>query len=107
MDTPQLSRIDTRARVSAVSRSDEVHADVHREFTALLVGEEAARRRHGSDVDEEADGHSAAAVAETPHPSADSVIEPQSPAEADEMLPEDAHDPQELCALLAASTTDC
>jgi len=94
MDMPQLSRIDPRARVSAVSRSDEPHADVPREFAALLVGEEASRRRHHPP----AFAYSADTQRE---PVAESIIESQSLAEADEILPEDAHDPQELRALLS------
>ena len=93
MDTPQLSRIESYARVSAASRSDEARA-AHgsREFTALVIGEDAAgrRRRHDHPPDEDPD------AAPAPEP----VIEAQSPESA-EILPEDAHDPQELRAFLS------
>jgi hypothetical protein len=102
MDMPQLSRIDAHARVSAVARSDELYADGSRAF-ALIIGEDAARRRRsGTDENPAPDGDFAARSAPTPHEPAESIIEPQSLADVDEVLPEDAHDPQELRALLAA-----
>ena len=108
MDMPHLSRIDSHARVSAVSRSDELHADGSRAFAALIVGEEAARRRRAAADDEPTpDGDSAAQSAQTAQePAVESIIEPQLLTDADEVLPEDALDPQELRAMLAAPTGD-
>lgn len=105
MDMPQLSWIDAHARVSAVSRSEEAHGYVSREFAALMVGEEAARRRHRTADDEPVADFASPPLAASPEP-AETVIEPESLADADEILPEDAHDPQELCAILAPPTGD-
>jgi hypothetical protein len=92
MDTPQLSRIESYARVSAASRPDETRA-AHgsREFTALVIGEDAAGRRRPSHPEQEPDTASAE----------ESVIEAQPSGAAEDILPEDAHDPQELRALLS------
>lgn len=99
MDTPQVSRIGPYARVSAVARSEEGDsAKDTREFTALLISEDAAaRRRHRSAPDAEP---TPAKNAEGPPAETDSLIEAQAPDEAEGVLPEDAHDPQELRALL-------
>ncbi|MCW2315900.1 hypothetical protein M2322_001444 [Rhodoblastus acidophilus] len=99
MDTPQVSRIGPYARVSAVSRSEEGDsAKDTREFTALLINEDAAaRRRHRSAPDDEP---KPAEDADERPDEAESLIEAQAPGEAEDVLPEDAHDPQELRALL-------
>jgi hypothetical protein len=102
-DTPQLGRIDTHARVSAASRSDETRAaNGSRGFSTLLIGEDAAGRRRPHAPHEEPDAQTDPPVAEAvPETESDLVIEAQAPGENDEVLPEDAHDGQELCAFLA------
>ncbi|MCW2273225.1 hypothetical protein GJ654_03835 [Rhodoblastus acidophilus] len=97
-----LSRIDAHTRVAAVSRSDEAHGEVSREFAALIVGEEAARRRHRSSTGDDSGAGFAAPPRDPPHEPAESIIESESVADAGDLLPEDAHDPQELRAMLAA-----
>jgi hypothetical protein len=94
-----LSRINASARVSAVSRSEQAHGDVSHEFAALVVGEEAGRRRHRPAADDESGVAAPPSLQGEP---AESIIESQSLADADAILPEDAHDPQELRAMLSA-----
>lgn len=95
-----LSRIDASARVSAVSRSEQAPGETSHDFAGLVVGEEAARRRHRSPAGDE----SGAEPPDPPPEPAEAIIEPRSSADAEQILPEDAHDPQELRAMLAGPT---
>jgi len=105
MDMPQLSRIDARARVSPVTRSEDAQGEVSREFAALIVNEEAAR--HRSAAGQEAGDHRAeASSADPPIDAAESIIEPQPPDDTEQILPEDAHDPQELRAMLTVPNVE-
>jgi len=103
MDTPQLKRIAPYARVSAAARSDETRA-AHgsREFTALVSGEDAAgrRRRRRERDDEPAPEEDFAQPADL-IAEAEALIAAQTAPDAENVLPEDAHGPQELRALLA------
>ncbi|MBB4196937.1 hypothetical protein CCR94_09795 [Rhodoblastus sphagnicola] len=112
MDTPQLKRIDPYARVSAAARSDESRtAHGSREFTALIIGEDAGgrrRSRHAPDEETTPDDAFAAQMADATssedarpgEAEPESIIETRAEPDAEDVLPEDAHGPQELRSLL-------
>jgi hypothetical protein len=116
MDMPQLSRIDAHARVSAATRPDEAQA-AHgsRGFSAQLIGEDAGgrrRRRAAPDSepppDQEVAPGAASGASDEPatEPVMEAVLEAEQAGDSEDILPEDAHDPQELRALLAAPPAD-
>ncbi len=106
MHMPQLSRMDPYARVSPAARSDDAKAAGEAgAFTEQLrIAQDGQGRSQGRDGEsgEQAGEIFAQVLAETLE---DPLFEGE-PAEEDDseaLLPEDAHDPQELCALLLAT----
>jgi hypothetical protein len=104
MDTPPVRRIDSYTRVSAAARSNEAkNAHASRGFSALLVDEDADGRRRRAIIDEDppSDGELAAPAADLADETGAEPLTEEAPApDGDDVLPEDAHDGQELRALL-------
>jgi hypothetical protein len=109
MHTPQVSRIDPYSRVSAASRAgDPRSAGGADEFAAQLrIGEETRGRRPDRwprDDETSADHAFFEESWQDVIEDAETGAGPDEPPdEAEEILPEDAQDPQELRALLAVA----
>jgi hypothetical protein len=110
MHTPEVNRIDPYSRVSAASRAGDPRSAAGAVgFAAQLrVGEETRGRRHDRwhpDDEPSADQAFSEESWQEVIEDADIGAGPDDPpTEAEEILPEDAQDPQELRALLAAAT---
>lgn len=106
MHTPQLSRIDPYSRVSAASRQDHAKAGSEAdEFSAQLrIGEQTRGRQPERPPDDESswERNFLDELREELWEGAEIAAgQGVLPADAEEILPEDAQDPQELRALLA------